>query len=358
MTEFPEGRERDRALGVWSAAGSLGIPAGALLGGLLTAALGWRWVLLAAVPVALVAAGLVRLVLDESRDQATPRRLDLPGAVTVTTGLALLILAVTQVERVAGGPAGEAGGPAGLAGLAGLPWALAPLVAAGVLLAAFVAVERRSQAPLVRFSLLRRPGMLPATLAATALPVGLGAVLFLGTLHLQRVLGFTALETGLAYLFLSVPVVVAGPAASALAGRLGRRPVAAAGLALQAAGLALLAGAGPGDGFLTGVAPGLLLVGTGAPFAWVPLMAAAVDGAGDQSGLASGLFNTAQQVGNAVALALLATVAAARSNGLAGGAEPTPAALVFGYQAGFLAAATLCLLGLVAALRLPRPARR
>src|SRR5918993_4072730 len=137
--------------------------------------------------------------------------------------------------------------------------------------------------------------MLPADLAAATLPVGLGALLFLGTLHLQRVLGFTALETGLAYLLLSLPVVAASPAASFLAGRYGRRPVAAGGLLLQAAGLLLLLGAGPDDGFLTGVAPGFVLVGGGAPIAWVPLTAAAVEGAGDQSGLASGLFNTAQR---------------------------------------------------------------
>ncbi|HEV2892273.1 MAG TPA: MFS transporter, partial [Actinomycetota bacterium] len=204
--------------------------------------------------------------------------------------------------------------------------------------------------------LLRRPGVLPADLAAATLPVGLGALLFLGTLHLQRVLGFTALETGLAYLMLSLPVVAASPAASVVAGRYGRRPVAAGGLLLQAAGLLLLLGAGPDDGFLTGIAPGFVLVGAGAPIAWVPLTTAAVDGAGDHSGLASGLFNTAQQVGNAIALAVLATVAAARTNGLAGDGSPTPAELVAGYHAGFLAAATLCLLGLLAALRLPRPA--
>jgi MFS family permease len=347
VTEFPEGRERDRALGVWSAAGSLGIPAGALVGGLLTAALGWRWVLLVAAPVALVAAALVRLLLAESRDQASPRRLDVPGAVTATTGLALLIFTITQAERLAGG----LGGPSGLTAL---PRVAVPLAAAVALLAAFVAVERRHPAPLVRWSLLHRPGMVAADLAATTLPVGLGALLFLGTLHLQRVLGFTALETGLAYLVLSLPVVAASPAASFLAGRYGRRAVAAGGLLLQVAGLLLLVGAGPGDSFLTGVAPGFVLVGAGAPIAWVPLTAAATDGAGDHAGLASGLFNTAQQVGNAVALALLATVAAARTSTLAGAGPPGPAELVAGYRAGFLTAATLCLLGLLAALQLPR----
>ena len=351
--EFPEGRGRERALGVWSAAGSLGIPAGALLGGLLTAALGWRWVLLAAAPVALVAAGLVRCLLAERRDETTPRRFDLPGAVTATAGLALLIFAITRTERLAGGAGGEAGGPSGWDAL---PQVALPMAGAVILLAAFVAVERRSPAPLARLGLLRRKGLLAADLAAATLPVGLGALLFLGTLYLQRVLGFSALETGLAYLVLSLPVVVASPAASRLVDRFGRRTVAAGGLALQAAGLLLLLAAGPGSGFLTGVAPGFLLVGAGAPIAWVPLTAAAVDGAGGQSGMASGLFNTAQQVGNAVALALLATVAAARTNALAGGGPAGAQALTAGFHAGFLTAATLCLLGLLAALRLPRPA--
>ena len=220
--------------------------------------------LLVAAPVALVAAALVRLLLAESRDQASPRRLDVPGAVTATTGLALLIFTITQAERLAGG----LGGPSGLTAL---PRVAVPLAAAVALLAAFVAVERRHPAPLVRWSLLRRPGMVAADLAATTLPVGLGALLFLGTLHLQRVLGFTALETGLAYLVLSLPVVAASPAASFLAGRYGRRAVAAGGLLLQVAGLLLLVGAGPGDSFLTGGAPGFVLVGAGAPIAWVPL---------------------------------------------------------------------------------------
>ena len=358
VTTFPEGRERDRALGVWSAAGSLGIPAGALLGGLLTSALGWRWVLLITAPAALLAAGLVLAAVGESRDQTTPRRLDLPGAVTATTGLALLIFAVTQTERLAGNPAGAPGS-------APLLRVAVPLAAGAALLAIFVAVERRSPAPLVRLSILRTPGLVTADLAAATLPVGLGALLFLGTLHLQRVLGYTAWQTGLAYLALSLPVVAASPAASRLVARLGRRPVAVAGLLLQAAGLLLMLRITPGGSFLTEVLPGFVLVGAGAPIAWVPLTAAAVHGVGDQSGLASGIFNTAQQVGNALALAVLATVAAARTSGLTGhGVDAaTPSALVAGFRAGFLVAAALCLAGVLAAgaggcrrPRLPVPA--
>jgi MFS family permease len=342
---FPERAARNRALGIWSAAGSLGIPAGALLGGLLTAALGWRWVLLATAPVALVAAGLVRLLLEERRDRHRPRRFDLPGAVTATAGLALLLLAITRTERLAAGP----GGPGPHIQVA------VPLAAAAVLLGLFAAVERRSPAPLP-FSILGVPGLVPANLAAATLPVGLGTLLFPGTLHLQRVAGFDALETGLCYLALSLPVVAASPAAARLVGRHGRRRTAAAGLLLQAAGLLLLLRTGPGSGFLDGLAPGFLLVGAGAPIAWVPLTAAAVEGTGERSGLASGIVATAQQIGNAVALAVLATAAAARTAAVAGDAAPDPSALVAGFHAGYLVAAALCLLGALAALRLPDPA--
>jgi hypothetical protein len=148
--------------------------------------------------------------------------------------------------------------------------------------------------------------------------------------------------------------VAAGPAASWLATRLGRRRAAVGGLLLQAAGLLLMLRITPGGGFLTEVLPSFVLVGTGAPIAWVPLTAAAVDGVGDRSGLASGIFYTAQQVGNALALALLATVAAARTGTLTGhGADGVgTSALVAGFKAGFLTAAALCLVGALAALRL------
>jgi hypothetical protein len=308
-------------------------------------------VLLATAPVALLAAGLLVAAVGESRDQSAPRRLDLPGAVTATTGLALVIFAITQTERLAGGPAAN---PAGAPRSELLLRVAVPLATGLALPAAFVVVERRSPAPLVPSSIFRVPGLVAADLAAATLPVGLGALLFLGTLHLQQVLGYTALRTGLAYLALSLPVVAASPAAACLVTRLGRRSVAVAGLLLQAAGLLLLLRITPGGGFLTEILPGFVLVGAGAPIAWVPLTAAAVDGVGDRSGLAAGIFNTAQQVGNALALAVLATVAAARTSALTGpGADaPTPSAMAAGFRAGFLVAAALCLLGALAALRL------
>lgn len=213
---------------MWSAAGSAGIPAGALLGGVLTATLGWRWVFLVNVPAAALAALATRWVLPESSDRAAPRRLDLPGAVLATAGLASLVFAIVQADA----HGTQAGGVA--------QRVLPPLAAAALLLAAFVAAERRARALLVPAAVLRTPGLVPANLVGGVLPVGLGALLFLATLYLQGVLGFNPLQTGLAYLALAQPVIAASPLASWLLARYGRRAVAAAGLLLQAGGLALL----------------------------------------------------------------------------------------------------------------------
>jgi MFS family permease len=340
VEHFREPAERDRALGRWSAVGSLGIPAGALLGGVITAGLGWRWVLLVNVPLALLAAAATRRVLEESRDPGAGRRLDLPGAVLVTAGTTLLILAVVRSE-------------------AGARSVLAPLTGGVLLMAAFAAVERRARAPLVPPGTLGAPGRRPALLAGAALPVGLGAVLFLGTLYLQRGLGLAPLETGLAYLALALPVIAASPAAARLSGRYGARPVAVAGLLLQAAGLLLLARA-PADGsFAADVLPAFVLVGAGAPIAFVPVTAAIMGKAGEASGLVSGVFNTAQQIGNALALAVLATIVASRAAALeAGGAAPAEA-LAGGLHAAFLAGAVLAAAACLPALTLgPRAALR
>jgi MFS family permease len=333
---FPAGPARDRAVGWWSAAGSVGIPAGALLGGLLTAALGWRWVLLVNVPAAVVAALAALLVLEPGRGRGAGAGLDLPGAVLVTSGLALVILAIVRTGQ------GPGAGPAG---------AWAPMAAGLALLAAFGVVEARARHPLVPPELRRAPGLVPASLVGAALPVGLGALLFLATLYLQRVLGFGPLQTGLAYLTLALPVVAASPAASWLVARGGRRAVAVAGLLLQAAGLALLARVQAGGGFATGVLPGFVAVGLGAPLAFVPATAAAME-LRAPAGLASGLFTTAQQLGNALALAAIATTAAARTQAmLAGGAGPGPA-LAAGHRAGFLLAAIIALAAVPPALAL------
>jgi EmrB/QacA subfamily drug resistance transporter len=332
---FPSGAQRDRALARWSAVGSLGIPAGALLGGVLTAALSWRWVLLINGPLALAAAAATLWAVPESRDERAARRLDVPGALLVTAGVGALIFGIVRSTDD-----GALGPGAIIAGL--------------LLLAAFVLTERRSDAPLVPPGTLRAAGRLPAALAGAVLPIGLGAVLFLGTLYLQRVLAFDALETGLAYLALSLPVLAGSPAASRLSARTGRRRAAVLGLLLQAGGLFLLTRADASASFLIDVLPAFVLVGVGAPIAFVPVTASAMADAGRQSGLISGVFNTAQQIGNAVGLAALATLSATHADTLLGQGLTRPDALAGGYHAGFLLGAAFLVAACLPAGRIAR----
>jgi EmrB/QacA subfamily drug resistance transporter len=336
---FNEGPQRTRALGWWSAAGSLGIPVGALLGGVLTAALGWRWVLLINVPAAVLAAAGTWRAVPESYDRTRPRRLDAPGAVLITAGLALLIFAIVQAEYFTSPD---------------FAWRILPPLFAGVLLlSVFVAVERRAPAPLIPLRILRVPGLLAANLVGAALPVGLGALLFLATLYLQRILGFAPLHTGLAYLALAAPVVAASPVASWLVTRVGGRTVAGAGFLLQAVGLVLLARAPSSGAFLTDVLPAFVLVGSGAPLAFVPTTAAAMSALQHETGLASGVFNTFQQIGNALVLAVLATLAATWTGVLLDHGAAQDPALTGGYQAGFLLAAAITAASAAAAYKLP-----
>jgi EmrB/QacA subfamily drug resistance transporter len=334
-TAFTDPTARDRALGAWSAASSAGIPAGALLGGVLTASVGWRWVFLINVFAAVASAVATRAVVAESATKGAPD-LDWAGAVLVTCGLTLVIAGISQAEHA----------HAQAAALAGVA---APLVPGVVLLIAFVVVEHRASAPLVPFDRLRAPGQLSANLVGLVLPVGLGTALFLATLYLQRVEGLGPLATGTAYLALAVPCIAASPLAARLATYLGRRITTSAGLLLQVTGLVLLTRVSA-KGDLATVIAGFILIGLGAPIAFVPTTAAAMDSPGDP-GLASGIFNTSQQLGNALALAAIATLA---TGWTARHADPDtgPAALTAGYSAGFLLAAAIVASGLLPALRL------
>jgi MFS family permease len=294
-------------------------------------------VFLVNVPAALAAALATRTVVTESRAEAAPKQLDWAGAVLVTGGLTLVIAGISQTEHAHTLPAV-------------LARVAAPLVVGCVLLAGFVLVERRACVPLVPLRQFRAPGQLPANLVGLVLPVGLGAVLFLATLYLQRVQGLGPLATGTVYLALAVPCIAASPIASRLATRLGRRTTAVAGLLLQVAGLLILTRISV-DSSLIGVITGFVLIGLGAPIAFVPTTATAMESPNTDPGLASGLFNTSQQLGNAVALAGIATLAAGWT---ARQAHPSgdAAALTAGYNAGFLLAGAMVLAGVIAALRL------
>jgi MFS family permease len=344
-TTFAEGAARERALGVWTAAAAGGGATGFLLGGVLTQALGWRAVFLVNVPVG-VAGLLLARVLPAGRRERAPRRLDLPGAVALGGGLGTLVYALSQVERAR--PAGT--------------WL--PLAVAVLLSGAFVARERRAARPLVPLGVLRLPGLAGASLVALLLTAVTTPGVLFSILYVQDLLGYPPTLVGLTVVPFSVAVVAGSLAGARLAdaGRLGPRRAMAVGLLGVALGSAALATMGTSGGFPLPLVAGFVLSGGGLGVASVASTAAgtaAVPAA--QQGLAAALLNTAAQVGTALGLAVLVTVASARAGALTPpAASPSPSAVVEGYRWAILAAAavTLAAAGAVAAGPIPIPAWR
>ena len=348
-TTYAEGADRNRALGVWSAVLASGGALGMLAGGLLTEYASWRWVLFVNVPVGiLVLAATPRVV---AAAPGRPRaRLDLAGAVMATAGLAALVFATSQVP--------------------GRGWTAAPtlgvFVLAAVLLAAFVVVEARRRAPLVPLGIFRRRGVAGADLVALLSGAAvIASPIFFLTLYLQQVLGFPAIQAGLATLPLGLAVIAASRLTPRLMNAVGARRLLAGGLAVAAAGLLLLGRIHPAGGSTLDVAGPLVLLGLGMGLSFVPLTASATAGVppADQ-GLAAGLLQTAQQLGVALGLAVLTGLAAATTQNLLGdaGGPPDPealqAALTGGYAAALRGAALLALAGSALAILLLPPATK
>ena len=314
---FAEGEERNRAFGVYGAMGALGFVVGIVGGGVITEFLGWRWVMFANVPFALAALLPAQMALPDSRDEVAPRALDLVGALTITSGLASLVYAVSEVPE---------GGPLS-------PTALGFGALGAVLLVLFVAAERRSSAPLVPLRVFEERAVV-APNAAIFLQSMVGiAWLYALTLHFQVVLGHGPLATGLLFLPMTLAAVAAAPAAGRLATRFGLRAAAASGLVLVAVGLLLMARMSE-DGGLSLVVLGMVVGEVGFTISIIPLEIAASGGAGeDERGLAAGLLNTSMQLGGAAGLAVVATVVAAS----AGGSAADSGSLVVGLRWGLLA---------------------
>ncbi|WP_320669691.1 MFS transporter [Patulibacter defluvii] len=335
-TTFAEGAERNKALGVWGAVAGSGGAAGVLLGGMLTEWAGWEWVLWVNVPIALGAAALAPRLLVESRDEAEQRHFDIAGAVSVTAGLALLVYTLVD--------ANDAGwGSTQTIGLGAL---------ALVLLAVFVVIERAQSRPLVPFSIFANRTLTGANVIGLLTGMALFSMFFFITLYMQRVLGEDALQTGLAYLPLSVVIIGSAGAASALVTKVGFKPTIIAGLLLTASGLLWFSQVSwPGGSYAADVLGPSILAGAGLGLTFVPMTIAAVSGTEPhEAGLASGLINTSQQVGGALGLAILITIATSRTDDLLGtGGDPKVAATE-GFQNAFLVGAGFALLGAVLAL--------
>ncbi len=335
-TTFAEGRERNRALGIWGAVAGAGGAAGVLLGGILTSGLSWRWVLFVNVPIGLVAAALAPRLLVESRAENGAKSFDFPGAVAVTAGLSLLVYAVVDAVNVGWGSTET----------------LLRLLGAAVLLVAFVAIERRSRDPLMPFSIFRLRTLRGANIVGLLIGMSLFSMFFFISLYLQDVTHYSPIKTGISYLPLAVGIILSAGVAAQLVNRFGFKPPLIAGLLLIAGGLiwfSLLPGTG--GSYWRDVLGPSLLAAVGLGFSFVPVTIAAVSGTRPhEAGLASGLINTSQQVGGALGLAILATVANSRTQSLFhAGVHTTSVALTKGYDRAFLFAAGFAIAGAVLA---------
>jgi EmrB/QacA subfamily drug resistance transporter len=337
-TTFPEGRDRNVAIGVWGAVGGFGAAAGLLLGGVLTDTVGWEWIFFVNVPVGAVVLGVAPRLLAESRD-AGARSFDVVGALLVTAGLSSFVYAVTQAEQAGWLAARTAGF----------------FAAALSLLAGFVAWERRHPEPLVRLGLLRTKRLAGANAVGLILNVTTMSTFLILTLYLQQVLGFSPLRTGFAFLAIAGTAIVWSTVAAQLVTRVGVRPVLVAGLSALAAGLVYLSRI-PADGaYLTDLLPGFLLMALGIGLSFVPTSVAALGGVEPhEAGLASGLINTSQQIGGALGIAVVSSVASARTADAAAAGAGRSDALVAGFQGALLLSVTVALVGIAAALILIR----
>jgi EmrB/QacA subfamily drug resistance transporter len=338
MTSFKEGRDRNIALGVWGAVGGFGAAAGVLLGGVLTDALSWEWIFFVNIPVGLIALALVPLLLGESRDSRVSS-FDTPGAVLVTAGLSALVLAITQ-GHVWGWSSGRT---------------IGVFVAAAALLAGFASWENRTAEPLMRFAILRTKTVLGANVAGFILGTALFSMFLMLTLYMQQVLHYSPMKTGVAYLAVAGTSIIWANVAAALVGRVGVRPLIATGMGLLAVGMLYFTRINVGDTYSTALLPGFLIIALGMAMCFVPISIAALAGIRrEEAGLASGLINTTQQIGGAVGIALLSTIAITRTDDKLAVGTAVPEAMVAGFQLAFLVGAAIAAAGLVAALLLIR----
>jgi EmrB/QacA subfamily drug resistance transporter len=337
-TTFVEGRERNIALGAWGAVGGFGAAAGVLLGGVLTDALSWEWIFFVNIPVGVGAFVLTPLLLAESRD-ARVKTYDIPGAILVTGGLSLLVYAITQ--------AGQQGWLAGET--------IAFFATAIALLVGFVAWELRHSEPLMRFGIFGIRTVSGANVAGFIMGTALFAMFLMLTLYMQQVLGYSAMRTGLAYLAVAGTAIIWSGVAAQLVNRVGVKPVLTAGMAFLTAGLVYFTQVSVGGSYVGDLLPGFLLIAIGLGFSFVPISIAALAGVRpSEAGLASGLINTTQQIGGALGVAVLSTIATTTTSNAVETGTAVPTALTDGFQAAFIVGAAIALAGILAALLLIR----
>jgi EmrB/QacA subfamily drug resistance transporter len=325
-TTFSEGRERTKALAIWSAIAAGGAAVGLMLGGLLTDLLSWRWVFFINLPVGVAAFLLAARYIANTRAEKRPETVDIAGATTVTAGLLVLVYDIVKAEQYGWTSART----------------LELFAVAVALLAAFVVIELRSKAPLIRLGIFRVRSLTSANVAMLFVVSGLFGMFYFASIYVQEILGYSPLKAGLAFVPITVGIVIGAALAQPLIRAVGPRAVPVGGIVLAAFGLILLSRIPTHGTYLADLLPGLVVmsIGIGLTFVPVTLIATTNLDAAD-AGLASGLFNTSQQVGGALGLAILSSLAASRTSSAH---EAThAAALVDGFQLAFLVGAGLML---------------
>jgi EmrB/QacA subfamily drug resistance transporter len=338
-TTFPDGSERNKALGIWGALGGIGATAAWLIGGPLVDGPGWEWIFFINIPLGLAALALSPLLLRESRAALTRRSYDPAGALTITGALVLLVYAVVEAPDTGWGDVRT----------------ILLLAGSAVLLAAFALIESRHRAPLVPLRILRSRTLVGAN--AVMLLIGTVAVAmpFVLTLYAQQVLGYSAVKFGVSSVVLAVAVTVGAIVAQDAVLKVGFRPVAATGMALMGAGSLLLTQVSVSGSYFGDIFFGLLVCGPGIGLAFVTATVAALAGVAEhESGLAPGLSNTALQIGAALGVAIVSAVAVSRSEDYLAANEDANALVVLneGFQSAFLAVVVLAGIGMVLALLL------
>jgi EmrB/QacA subfamily drug resistance transporter len=343
-TTFEEGRERNIALGIWGAASGSGGAAGVLLGGALTSAFSWSWIFFINVPVGAIVLAVTPWLLRESRAKLDHRHFDTAGAASITGGLMLLVYAMTRATQHG--------------------WATTEtvglLVASAALIVGFVVIELRSKAPLLPMGIFRLRTLAASNVSGLLLAAAVFSQFFLLTLYMQQVLHYSALQTGVAYVALTLSIIGFSAVSQSLVTRIGVRPVLPFGLLLSAAGLVLYAQLPVRGHYFWDLFPAFLLSGIGLALAFVPMSIGALTGVQQsEAGVASGLINTSQQIGGAIGVAAATTIATTFTSHYVNAHPGTSAlaggALNHGFQVTFYVLAAVAAVGAVVAYLLTEP---
>ena len=343
MTVFPEGPERNKALGIWGGIGGVGATSGVLIGGPVTAGLGWEWVFFINVPVALGVLSVSRALLPESHQRSGRRVFDVAGAVTVTAALVLLVYAVSEAP--------DAG------------WTSAQTIGLAVssvaLITVFTVIESRSSAPLVPLRIFRSRMLVGGNIVLLTAGATVDGMLIIVTLYAQDVLGYSTVQFGLMVAVMTVMSVVGAISGQALVTRIGPRPVAVVAMTLLGIASLLLTQVSANGSFISDIFLGLFVFGAGLGAAFVASQIAGLAGVAEQeSGLAAGLVDSSFNIGSALGIAVLSSVAVARTDDVVasstGSVDPA-FAMTEGFQSAFLVAVGIALLGAICALSLFGP---